>query len=563
MNWTIQCNGTEKLLADWGLCQVKRKLVSNGADELTFKADGTLADAPLLFRPFVDTVILWRNRAKNTDGSFSGGQTWFSGLIIQAPRTGSPDAESMQYKATGPWWYLDNRVFHQVYQNIFLGFSVAGDPSSQPLYASSTSTHLFLNQGLSGTALARITTGQQIVDALTWAIKPFTDASQPPPFQIGTINLPVFVPIDEVRDITCAEVIRKMLRWSPDAVTWFDYTTTPPTFHCAKRADLTITNIDISQGNFVRDIAVNARYDLQAPGVQIYYEESNSVNGSQSLSIFTDFYPNPLPTAPMDQYSLLEFTVDLQGLQASLSTAKITCDPITPTDPLWWQGKHPQYKPWDQTNPADSQNEIASFTIDATTLQRTPNPPKDTYNNPIADLGLTNELTTGELTSWMTFKSQRISLSVQATVVTRKGEIKKFPINYQCLSTNATTGTYNSQTISLYAETPPTGLAQFIYEAISVLQFQGKITLQEEDVSGTVMLGQLFNLTGGALAEWTTMNAMIESVTEDIDNGATVIEFGPSRSLNAGELVNLLRVNRARLIESAYSMRISGTTSNP
>lgn len=245
MNWTITSNGTEKLLADWGITRVTRKLVSQGMDELTFHTDGTSADAAPLFAN-KSTLVLSRNRTQASDGAFSGGTTWFQGLVIQVPRAGAPDAESIAYRVAGPWWYLDNLTFQQAYQNIFLGYAVAGDPTTA-IYGPSNSSHLFLNQAPVANALLKITTGQQIIEALNWALLPFINAHITPPFQIGTITPAVDVPIDEVRDITCAEVIHKMLRWSPDAVTWFDYTTTPPTFNCKRRADMATVNLDISQ----------------------------------------------------------------------------------------------------------------------------------------------------------------------------------------------------------------------------------------------------------------------------------------------------------------------------
>jgi hypothetical protein len=245
MNWTITSNGTEKLLADWGVIRVTRKLVSQGVDELSFHADGVPADAAPLF-PNKSTLMLSRNRMQASDGTFSGGTTWFQGLVIQTPRAGAADAEGMAYRVAGPWWYLDNLTFQQAYQNIFLGYAVAGDPTTA-IYGPSNSSHLFLNQAPVVNALLKITTGQQIIEALNWALKPFITAAATPPFQIGNITPAVDVPIDEVRDITCAEVIHKMLRWSPDAVTWFDYTTAPPTFNCVRRADMTSMNLDVSQ----------------------------------------------------------------------------------------------------------------------------------------------------------------------------------------------------------------------------------------------------------------------------------------------------------------------------
>jgi len=313
----------------------------------------------------------------------------------------------------------------------------------------------------------------------------------------------------------------------------------------------------------VKDFTVNARYDLQAPSVQIYYETASAINGSPSLSLVKDFYPNPLPTDPQKQFASLQFTVDLQGIQASITTAKITCDPITPEDPDWWLLKHPQYKPYDPANPADANNNIASFTIDPASIQRTANPAINPDGTPITDLGYAAELTTGQLTDWMTSRSQRIIIKCKATIVHRNGTApQEIPLTFQCLSTNAVSGSYANQTITAYPEPVPVGLAQFIYEAISVLQFEGQITLQEQDASGSLHIGQLFNLTGGALAEWSTMAAMVQQVTENLDDGTTTIQFGPPRNLSAGELVDLLRVNRARVIRSAYSMRPAGTPSD-
>ena len=558
MNWTIICNGTEKLLGDWGLAHLTRKLASQGIDELTFEAEGMDADSAPLF-PNHSTLVLWRDRTANGAGSFSGGTIWFQGLVTQVPRAGSPGAEATMYKVVGPWWYLENLVFQQAYENIFLGFAVAGDPTTA-LYGPATSSHLFLNQGDTPAALTKITTGVQIIQALNWALKPFVNANVTPPFQIGNITPSLDVPIDEVRDITCAEVIHKMLRWSPDAVTWFDYSTTPPTFNCIRRADMATVNLDASGAGFLKDFNVNARYDLQAPSVQIFYETVSSVNGQESLSLIKDFYPNPLPTDPQKQFASLQFTVDLQGISAHTTTAKITVEPIDPTDPDWWLGKHPQFRPHDPTNPADNNSEYLSFDIDATTIQRSPNPPTDTGGNAVVDQGYTNELTTGQLTGWMSFKAQRITLKVLATVVTRKGEIKNnVPLTYQCLSTNATSGTFTNQIVTALAEPVPVGLAQYIYEAISVLQFEGSLALQEPEVSGSLLIGNLFNLTGGALAEWTTMAAMVQEISENIDTGQTTVQYGPPRNLSAGELVDLLRVNRARIINSQYSMRFGGT----
>ena len=71
-----------------GLAQIKRTLVSQGVDEVTFRAADALADAAPLF-PYKTTVTLWRDRQLDNHGNWTGGTTWFQGLVTQIPRNGS------------------------------------------------------------------------------------------------------------------------------------------------------------------------------------------------------------------------------------------------------------------------------------------------------------------------------------------------------------------------------------------------------------------------------------------------------------------------------------------
>ena len=304
----------------------------------------------------------------------------------------------------------------------------------------------------------------------------------------------------------------------------------------------------------IQKIDCRARYDLQAPYVLIFYETENTVQGTPWLSLSKDFYPNPLPTAPAQQFASLQFTVNLQGQVTNVVSASLVCDPISPADPEWWLRKHPKYAPWDPTNPADANNPIASFTIDPASIQRAP------IDSTRGDQGYANESRSNSIPKWTGFKTQRITVSANAQVTYRNGKQPLMvPLAFQCTSTNAATGNYRQEQVSNYGEPQPVGLAQNIYEAISVLQFEGEVVLQEEEVSGRVLIGNLFNLTGSATSEWVAMNAMVQEVTENIDTGQTTVRFGPPKRLSAGELVDLLRVNRFRFISSPYSQPISGT----
>lgn len=306
--------------------------------------------------------------------------------------------------------------------------------------------------------------------------------------------------------------------------------------------------------NLIQKIDCRTRYDLQAPYVLIFYETENTVQGTPWLSLSKDFYPNPLPAAPGQQFASLQFTVNLQGQATNVVSASLVCDPITPSDPQWWLRKHPKYAPWDPTNPADANNPIASFTIDPASIQRAP------IDSTRGDQGYANESRSNSIPKWTGFKTQRITVSANAQVTYRNGKQPLMvPLAFQCTATNATTGDYRQEQVSNLAEPQPVGLARNIYEAISVLHYEGEIVLQEEEVSGQVLIGNVFNLTGGATSEWLAMNALVQEVIENIDTGQTTVRFGPPKQLNAGELVDLLRVNRFRFISSPYSQPISGT----
>jgi len=245
MPWTLSLNSTEKTVADWGFSHLRRRLVSQAADEFSLVCDGAAADALSPLVPFQSILTLRRDRHQDASGNWIGGTIWFQGIVTQLPRHGSPGAESNTCRVAGPWWYLENRVFEKTF-NILDHLAKPGDLSSA-VYVQKSFSHSFLYIGPTQafSQFNMITTGAQIVEALDWALKPFVDVSLPPPFQIGSVTPDLHVPFAEIRDLTCAEVIRMALRWSPDAVTWFDYSTNPPTFHCQTRSALPVVSLSL------------------------------------------------------------------------------------------------------------------------------------------------------------------------------------------------------------------------------------------------------------------------------------------------------------------------------
>jgi hypothetical protein len=112
-------------------------------------------------------------------------------------------------------------------------------------------------------------------------------------------------------------------------------------------------------------------------------------------------------------------------------------------------------------------------------------------------------------------------------------------------------------------ETAPAGLASAFYASSNVLQWQGSLALKELECTRAIYLGSYVNLTGGRSA-WASMNAVVQTTTEDIMNGLTNIELGPPEHLGLADFVDLMSPFRNLPNPSPYpSNQNNGTEGVP
>lgn len=509
MSWTLEYNGIEQTLEAWGLRGLRRTLASQAADEVTFEAVLDEFDISEKF-PYGATITIRRDGAQ-----------WFLGRVIGTPRNGSPRSETISYRLAGPWFWLDHLVFQQSWN-----FSDEnGDPQA------GRSSHLFLGQTVMGEPM---TTGDQITEILEWAI------ACGAPLKAGTGFPELNVPIREVRELTCGEAIRQMLRWHPDAVTWFDYSTTPPTFHCQARSSLDALSLDVGTKP-VSAISINPRYDLQVPAVVLKFEQTNTVDGQNYAAKSEQKYPL---TATGEELGALVATIDLQGFNATFAKATIVTAAIDTSSLTWWKSK----LPW-----LNDARLVSAAVADVTRSGSLP-----------------RELVSGQIAPWMCYDSEddtvNAKLTAQWNSATAKPNDANQAASVKIITTDAPLGETVCTSLQSYTsgEDEPTGLAEGLYNALSVLQYEGEITLHEEE-GGEVLInagftdcngvGLVLNLTGG-LAAWATMRALVQSVTEDVDRGITTLAFGPAGHLGASDLIELLRMTRLRWNYTAPSARV-------
>ena len=527
--WSIvDGDGTEKSVADWGLCELTRERVNQMPDVVTFRAAGTLSDADPIFA-HGSTVLVKRN-----------GVIWFYGRVVTVPGRAAAKVEEQFYRVAGPWWYLENLVFQQVWQTT--------NGTDATLVATNKS-RLILSQKADGTKLG---TGAAIAEVLAYA------TARGVPITVGTITPNAIAPYAEALDRSCAEVIRDFLRWTPDAMTAFDYTTSPyPTLSIHRRADAASLALP-AYGAPISGLELTPRHDLQAPAVVLKFEQTNDIDNDTFTSLIVQAAPS---TATGDELGALVMTLDLSGARATYQKQPVTTAVIPVSDTssgviAWWKGKFPWLADFD-----DGDLSVVSGTQTVTIETPADYPGLEISNVP-------NELLKGSIAAWMNLNAAPllVSATLKYSGATTDESSAVFDATNQRVvytrvtGTNAETQVYARLTSETEAEPVPAGLAQALYDAVSVLQYDGVIELTEQECSSVAAPGILLSLTGGR-AEWATMAAQIQRVEERVDVGQTKIVVGPAKHLGRAELTEWLRANRSRRVSYRLGERTTGSGS--
>ena len=624
--WYLSKNGSPKQTFDQlGLVKLQRKLVSQGSDTVTFDEEGANVDSAPQF-DYEDLIVIYKN---NTP--------WFLGIITKIPVSGSSSEESHTFEVSGPWWYFDTLMFQQSYVGFMENASQLNPPAAESWYAEdlwvnegddyvgtddhnhaipsilfhemdaqsggllvrgvdgaifgfAPTTHVFLNgweyddygrikpytyvsNGITFTSGLVMNTGAQIVQVLEYVIKAQIALYGSARFQIGTISVSVPAMMNEQRDLVCSEVIKNQLRWSPDAVAWFDYSTSPPTFNIGKRSsmdatllpslggnrpikltqnnngDLQSSLIPITSGWAVSDVSITPRSDLQVPFVKIYYEQTNESMGKKYAFRTFDIYPTD---APAYGFGAMISTVDLQG-----GSTGAYADIVTATIPDMADGAHvtsgDAYNWWKERkeHPLLISDDVI---IEGIVLNGRNTITSDSNGNALTASQVPRELISGQIAPWMAANSSREQVTATVNYHTKNGQQFQKDLSTTLQSTNLSTNTYMNQGEVTYAEPVPVGLAKILYDSVSAIQYDGQITISEDECSGIVGMGQVLNLS----PSWEGMSAMIVQIDEDVDTGTTQVSFGPRKNLGVSDLVELVRVIRSRVITNRFSASYGG-----
>jgi hypothetical protein len=518
---------------------LRRHLASQDTDTVTLNIRSN-CDATPAFVPYVDYVTLFRNIAGTPT-------PWFVGLVTAITAAGSAASERQSYTISGPWYHLQNRVYRQDWAKL-----------TETGYDHARTSHLMLGQKVDWTDPDAPITVYDSVSGIIDDILTYIE-SLGAPIAHDVTNLPtvMVIPIIEERDITAAEAIRRVLRWLPDIITWWDYSTTPyPTLHFSRRANLTATTLAICErgagtASPLSEVELTPRYDLQVPCVSITYEQIAVVNGVNYPSYTTDTYP---VEATGDELGAYVATINLQGSTTNTVSAAVTATAMDISSGTWW-GNH---------LPTHAGDKVSQIVIDQ--YVRLTNP--STYPR---------EITAGAVYPWMPVLAAEDTVQARARITyqTKEGQIdvRNENLSAKIIVTNAPVGNHTYSTISESesGEEIPTGLSQSLYTTLSVLQYSGKLTLREQecgDAYPTIhnWLGHAVSISGSAQSTWASMAAAVQTVDQDIDTGTTTLIVGPAEHLSPQDLVQLLLMTRRRTkyvnpaVQAGGILQSTGTT---
>lgn len=487
MDTALIISGVSKSLCDWGVVGANLVRKNCAADSLNLRFSSAADTAGLSVG---DSVEL-----------FQGGVRTFSGKILKLPLGESALDGTVELFAENAWSTMSEIIYQQLWQS---ADTASGEAVLSPVYRSK----VVLGQNSDG---VQIGVAAQLMDILEYAVSCGAE------FCIGEISADAKMLLDEAKDLSCAECIRRVLKWLPNTLVYFDYSKEGlPAINIIMRQNALEGNLD---GRVVKSLKYWARHDLEVSGVVIKYERENKAEDFSWITLEEDKYP---PDFDAKQARALVMSVELAGSKSACQQNTIVCDPIDMDSSNWWSEHIPVLK------------EVYGLVIESWS-RLYPELPR--------------ELVRGTVSSKLNYKTQRDRISATVRYTDSDGSSVRRKVAITLIATNAVSGTHTLWTQSQSVEETPTGLAEAVYSAASDLKYEGECTLVDAR-SSDFFARKLF------LEE--NVSAPVICTEEDLSKSILRLKFGPPKHLYPDGIAELFRINRNRNAPASTTSRISG-----
>ena len=578
ISYTVSGTTTEVSFASFGVgLSVSWEMNTHGESKMRLPLD-TLPPETAVAIPYAAQCIIYTGRTWSGT-AWTGGSILFQGRRTDNSGSAGPSGAKQELVIEDAWFDLKLITLFAAWQHI-TAFTTStptlGTPYSYPdcVLFQATSPGPFQPDGSFGTyspapVYGHITTGQSIAEILAWAI--YSAAIN---LQIGTIDPAAYVPFYPVRTMKCADAIKVCLRPHPDCVCEIDYTTTPPTFNVRKRSNLTAITLPYKSSSSITVGSVTAkrthltstvrpRPDLQVNRVGLYLKSTATVDGQPVVSVGTDIYPSGASS-----WGSLDASIDMSGPKVANLVAPLTTAAFDPTSLTWWAAKVPALRSLSAGGQLPNSGTGALALVDSTINTSGHLKGIKVVDSSGAAINLSTfayEITAGNVCSWMTLSGGSTAVQwVEATITaffyytktTALGsasftdQVTEHPQSIRVKLTNSPSATYTKQVTLTSGEQYPGGFAQSIYNSLATLQYDFKHTILEDPFLTVIKPGKhCLNLSGGA-SDWTSMNAMVQSVSIDLQfntgtgkpTARTTVNCGPVAHLEPARLFELFNL---------------------
>jgi hypothetical protein len=422
----------------------------------------------------------------------------------------------------------------------------------------------------------------------------------------------LFLPSYIAKPMTCADAIIKCLQLSPRVTISFDYTTSPPTFYAVLVDNMTPATLPLFDGVSHTRVNILSRDDLLVRAVNLIYRITNHINHSPVVDYAQDKWGPNGSNSPLDPETglrVINELVDLQGINNTTTTAHLDVEPVLATADsggttqalkrTWWQ---------------EPRGGNVSKLVDSRVRFQTGGPPGAIIETLIPDATITdaatgsvlttadliayglcdasgnlvlNRVVRGSVHAWMVrsdgqpvvCKKVHIAAAMQyveydaqssstapdtdtAGIALTKGNTVQHHVDMEV--TNGVTQAYTT----LASTTPGEayiigngGTAQYLYNHLNQLQYEGDYTKVEVTFGSGVTLRNAINFSNGAAA-WATMNAQPQSIRRHYGMRTTEVQIGVAKHLNSGQLSAILNMWRYRRTWYNPLMRTQNTLDN-
>ncbi len=412
-----------------------------------------------------------------------------------------------------------------------------------------------------------VKTGIQISQIIDFAISKGANITK------GSIFAGIDAPATDMQDCTCADAIRYLLRWTPDAVVWW----AGKQINIQRQGALSTVSISSAPGEML-DFSAESCDDMVPNGVLVAWKTTHSIDDQEVVEWIRD------TAGDIDEAPFLTATFNLQGTQVRGEKVKIVTRTRPDPDELEADEAKRFFRgniEWLSTVSLDdiaiqgltyeiiaAENEDPIYKDGTETVNDNARPfgKKDGDDTEIEDLP--RQLVDGQLRPWM--HKIALPVRVQATVF-YKGDnpqiIKRmehvawstaagahyYSIQFdrQLILTNAQGRTYKHTDSYEIGESPVEGLANTILETCQVSAWEGFATGVAEGDFLDAKLGEKLRISGAM-----DTGAVIQSLSENVVDETVTASFGFPQHLSPQDIkeLNQLAV-RNRVFPVSAKMR--------